>query len=418
MREVVVTGLGIVSPIGVGVDDCWAALEGGVSGVRVVPELAAAGHPIPIAGEVVNFEPKQYVKPRKALKVMSRETQLGFSAAELAWEQAALEGAGIAPERLGVLCGSNMFCPELPELAAAFNACRDGDGAFDENMWGPASMAEMFPLWLLKYLPNMVPAHIGIAHDLRGPSNSVVAGDTSGLLAVIESADIIARGAADVMLAGGVSSMLGMMDMMWHAGARLSRRIDEPARASRPFDANRDGTVGAEGAAILVLETREHAAARGVTALATLHGHGRTCEPSADAHQPTGRAIAAAISAALQSSQLSPSDVGVVVAQGTSTQLEDRIEAAAITETLGETPVTALKSYLGNAGAGAGAIELALAIVAARKGVVPATLNYDTPDPACPVNVSAKPRSLAAPTMVAINHRITGQAVALAASVD
>ncbi|MAT72330.1 MAG: 3-oxoacyl-ACP synthase [Planctomycetaceae bacterium] len=417
MREVVVTGLGLVTPIGVGAEAAWDAISAGRSGVRVVPELAEAGHPIPIAGTVVDFEPKQYVRPRKALKVMSRETQLGFSAAELAWEHAQLEGLEIEPERIGVLCGSNMFCPELGELAAASHACEDGAGQFDGDRWGDAAMSEMFPLWLLKYLPNMVPAHIGIAHDLRGPSNGIVAGDTSGLLAVIESADIVARGAADVMLAGGVSTMLGMMDVMWHAGARLSRRVDEPERAMRPFEAQRDGTVGAEGAAVLVLETREHALARGVEPLAVLRGYGRRCEPVADTHQPTGRGIEQAITAALQSADMQSADVGMVLAHGASTQVEDRAEAAGIAAALGDVPVTALKSYLGNIGAGAGAVELALGILAARAGVVPATLNYETPDPDCPVNVSAAERPARSASLVAVNHRMTGQAVALAVDV-
>lgn len=419
MREVVVTGLGLVTPLGVGAEAAWEALAAGRSGVRVIPELAEAGHPIPIAGTVIDFEPKQYVKPRKALKVMSWETQLGFSAAELAWEQAGLEDAGIDPDRLGVVCGSNQFCPELGELVEAFRQCTDDDGRFDGAKWGAAAMTEMFPLWLLKYLPNMVPAHIGIAHDMRGPSNGIVAGDTSGLLAVIESADIVARGAADVMLAGGVSTMLGMMDIMWHAGARLSRRVEEPERAMRPFESQRDGTVGAEGAAILVLETREHAAARGVEPLATLRGYGRCIEPAAAvSHQPAGDAVARAVRAALETADMQPGDLGMVVAHGSSTQVEDRAEAAGIAAAVGDAPVTALKSYLGNIGAAAGAVELALGIVAAREGVVPGTLNYETPDPDCPVNVSTQPRDLSNSSFVAINHRPTGQAVAVAASVD
>jgi 3-oxoacyl-[acyl-carrier-protein] synthase II len=216
-----------------------------------MPELATAAFPIPIGGTVENFDPKEFVKPRKALKVMSRESQLGFAAAEMAWAQAQLDGAGVDPDRLGVTVGSNMFCPELPELEPAYRAMDSGKtGKFDYSQWGNVGLREVFPLWMLKYLPNMAPAHVSIAHDARGPSNSIVAGDVSALLAIIEAADVVARGHADVMIAGGASSNLAMMDLVWHAGARRSRRVDEPHRASRPFDADRDGFVDAEGAAI------------------------------------------------------------------------------------------------------------------------------------------------------------------------
>ena len=414
MREVVITGMGIVSSLGIGLEAVLKALETGRSGVRTVPELAAANHPIPIAGDVVDFDAKAYVKPRKALKVMSRETQLAFAAAELAWDAARLEGCGVDPERLGVTVGSNMFCPEVVELDAAFHACKSGDGAFNLDRWGDRGLAEMFPLWLLKYLPNMAPCHVGIAHDARGPSNSVVAGDTSGLLAVIEAADVVARDHADVMLTGGASSMLGMMDVMWHAGARLSRSVAEPERASRPFDAKRDGIVGGEGAAILVLEAREHAVARGASILGAVRGYGRRHEDAAASHRPTGRSIRGAIAAALATADATAADVGCVSAFGASTENDDRIEAQAIAATLGDVPVTALKSRLGHAGAGCGAIELVAALASIRCGTVPATLNYETPDPACPANVAAQACSPRSPLLMALSHRITGQAVALA----
>ena len=282
MYEVVISGMGIVCPIGVGAEAVWASIERGRSGVRAVPELALAGAPIPIAGDVADFDPKEWVKPRKSLKVMSRETQLGFAAAEMAWTGAKLENAGVEPERLGVTCGSNMFCPEVPELAAACHASDAGGGKFDFSRWGNLGLREVFPLWLLKYLPNMAPAHVSIVHDARGPSNSIVAGDISGLLAIIEAADVVARGHADVMLAGGASSTIGWMDVLWHNGARQSRRVDEPERACRPFDADRDGWVAGEGAAIFVLETADHARARGVKPLARIAGYGRRYEPSID----------------------------------------------------------------------------------------------------------------------------------------
>jgi 3-oxoacyl-[acyl-carrier-protein] synthase II len=411
--EVVVTGLGIVCPIGIGADQVWASIEGRRSGVRAVPEMLDAQLPIPIAGDVADFDPKEFVKPRNSLKVMSRETQLGFTASEMAWADAGLEGASIDPDRLGVTSGSNMFCPEMPELAAACHASDSGDGIFDFKRWGNTGLREVFPLWLLKYLPNMAPAHVSIAHDARGPSNSIVAGDVSGLLALIEAADVVARGHADVMLAGGASSTIGWMDLIWHAGARLSHRVDEPERACRPFDADRDGMVGGEGAAMFVLETREHAEARGAKPLARIAGYGRRYEAATATYRPTGQSIAQAIEAAVAMAGVSKEAVGHVSAHGLSTEIDDRIEAEAIRRTLGDVPVTALKSYMGNVGATCGAVELALTLLGLQRGKVAATLNYETPDPKCPVNVVAELAAAKSPLALLLNHRTTGQAVSL-----
>jgi 3-oxoacyl-[acyl-carrier-protein] synthase II len=418
VHEVVITGLGIVCPIGVGAEAVWHSVRNRTSGVRSVPELVVAGAPIPIAGDVAEFDPKEFVKPRKSLKVMSRETQIGFTAAEMAWEHAQLEGAGVDPDRLGVTCGSNMFCPEVPELAAGCHASDAGNGQFDFTRWGNSGIREVFPLWLLKYLPNMAPAHVSIAHDARGPSNSIVAGDTSGLLALIEAADVVARGHADVMIAGGVSSTFAWMDLMWHGGARLSRRIEEPDRACRPFDADRDGMVGGEGAAIFVLETRTHAKARGIQPLARIAGFGRRYEPSADGYQPTGQSIQQAIQATLEMAGAKPGDVGHVNAHGLSTELDDRIEAQAIRATLGDVPVTAPKSFFGNIGAGGGAVELAVSLLGLQHDLVPPTLNYETPDPECPINVVAELSPSQKPTVLKLSHRTTGQAVAMLVEAD
>jgi 3-oxoacyl-[acyl-carrier-protein] synthase II len=403
----------MVAPIGVGGDAVWASILAGRSGVRAVPEYVEAGLPVFIAGDVADFDPKEFVKPRKSLKVMSRETQLGFAAAEMAWEHARLEGVDIDPDRLGVTLGSNMFCPEVPELAAACHASDSGGGRFDFTRWGKEGLREIPPLWLLKYLPNMVPAHIGIAHDARGPSNSIVAGDTSGLLAIIEAADVVARGHADVMLTGGTSSMIDWMDLLWHGGARLSHRVEEPERASRPFDAERDGIVGGEGAAVFVIETEQHALARGAKPIARILGFGRRHEPATESYQPTGRSIELAITAALEMAGASATDVGHLNAHGMSTDIDDRIEAQAIRKTLGNVPVTAPKSYFGNLGAASGAVELAISLLGLDRGVIPPSINYNTPDPECPVNVVTRTTPTRSKTVLALNHRTTGQAVAL-----
>jgi len=414
VHEVVITGIGIVCPLGVGRLDVWSAIERRQSGVRTLPWLEEAGFPITIGGEVPEFDPKQYVKPRKSLKVMCRETQLAFAATELAWADAALDEVKLDPERLGVVLGANLYRSELEDLTDLYRAT-DYQGEFDFTRW-KEGMREMYPLWMLRYLPNMAACHIGIAHDARGPTNSIVEGDVSALLTIIEAADVVARGHADVMLAGASSTMLSPVDLAWHAGARMSRNNGRPTEACRPFDADRDGAVWSEGATMFVLESRTHAQQRGVKPQASILGYGRRCEASSGSKKPTGQAIRQAIDAALAMSHVPASEIGHVNAHGLGTVEDDAIEARVIQLALGEVPVTAPKSFFGNLGAAGGAAELAISLLALEQGVVPPTLNFTRPDPACPVNVISEPQAARSPAMLALNHKITGQAVALVVS--
>lgn len=411
MQEVVLTGIGLACPLGVGRDAVWSAIENRQSGVRVIERLAATNYPTPIGGEVLDFQPKQYVKPRKSLKVMNRETQLGFTAAELAWADARLDDAALDPERLGAVVGTNIFRSKIGDVTEVYQAlARNGNSV--SAGWGEA-MREMYPLWMLKYLPNMTCCHIGIAHDMRGPINTIVEGNVSSLMAIIEAADVIARGHADLVIAGGASSMLSVVDLVWHGGAELSRNVSNPAAACRPFEATRDGTTTSEGAAMFVLESRAHAERRGASVQGKILGYGRRCEPCADSQKPTGQAIRQAIEAALEMGQLAVNEIGHVNANGLATVDDDVIEACAIKQTLGDVPVTAPKSFFGNLGAAGGAVELAVSLLGLQHGVVPPTLNYEQPDPACPVNVVGEAQPSRASTVLALNHKLTGQAVAM-----
>lgn len=402
----------MVCPLGIGNEAVWAAVEAGRSGVHTIERFAEAGLQPPIAGEVTDLDPKQYVKPRKSLKVMSRETHFGFSAAEIAWADAGLEGTSITPERLGVVVGANIFRSDLNELVASYRATSEGE-SFDFTQWGHAGMPELYPLWMLKYLPNMTACHIGIYHDARGPINTIVEGDVSSLLSVIEAADVIARGHADVMIAGATSSMLSLIDLCWHAGAGLSTRSDDPAGACRPFDAERDGTVASEGAGMFVLESRDHAEKRGARIRGRVSGYARRAEPSAMTQTPTGSAVRNSLAAAVERSRLAPEHIGHVSAHGLGSVEADAFEAQAIADVLGDVRVTATKSFFGNLGAAGGAAELVVSLLGAEAGVAPPTRNYETPDPRCPVNVSPEPVETPSKSVVAISHKCTGQAVTL-----
>lgn len=413
MGEVVITGVGVVSPIGVGREAFAAALAAGRSGVARIAQFDPSGLPVQIGAEIRDYDPKQYVRPRKSLKVMCREIQLAFGAAELAWEDAGLDAATVDPERLGVVLGSEFLYGELDELVAPYRSCLV-DGQFDFTRWGPHALSELTPLWMLKYLPNMAACHIGIAHDARGPCNSITLGEVSSMLALAEATRVIERGMADMMIAGGISSRLHPTPLVYRSNDELSHRNAEPERASRPFDAQRDGMVNGEGAAVVILESAAHAQRRGARALAQVRGASNRFQPGMpNAVLAPEIAIRASLAAALDEAQLAPSELGYVSAHGVSTVARDRSEARVIRELLGETPVTALKSYVGNIGAGAGALETVAAVLALEQRQIPATLNYEHPDPECPVNVVQEPRPLAQPSVALLSHNTTGQAAAL-----
>jgi 3-oxoacyl-[acyl-carrier-protein] synthase II len=409
-REVVITGLGIISPIGVGREAVWDAVANRRSGVRPVPHLASAGWLAPFGGEVVDFDPKQLIQPRKSIKVMCREIQLASAAAEMACQDAGLPQASLDPDRFGVIGAAGVLYCDLEELRIPFIEWLKQED-FDIYRWSRQAMGELYPLWMLKYLPNMPACHIGIRYDARGPNNTISLGDVSSLLAIAEAADVIRRDQADVMIVGGTGSRLNVTDFLWHGDARLaSNGTFEPAAVCRPFDLHRSGMVYGEGAAQIVLESGAHASARGAKPIARIAASATRCESSADRQRPTGDAIRRAIHSALSLARIEPSHVGHVNAHGNSTLEDDPAEARAIRHTLGDVPVTAPKSFFGNLGPGSGMVELAVSLLAIDRAVVPPTLNYETPDPDCPVNVVSEMLPTERGTFVKLNHNSTGQA--------
>ena len=386
-------------PLGIGRQEFWSALMSGRSGIGRATLIDADGTPTPLIGEVRNFDPKRYVANRKSLKVMARDAQLGMAAASLACQDAAIVPGKVDPQRFGVVLGADPIQSPIRETEASFGSCTV-DGRFDFSLWGTKALAACFPLSFLSVLPNMIASHVSIAHDARGPNNTIHHAEISSLLAVSEAASVIRRGAADVMLAGGASSQMHPMDFVrrWVTGG-MSPRRDGPETVVRPFDAGRDGQVWSEGAAVLVLEDRRHAEARGARILARVLGAAATCEPVRGYGQPHGDGLCRAMRQAMARSGVAPHDLGHVNAHGLSTPAADRIEAQALRRTAPDVPVTALKSYFGNLGAAGAALELAASVLSLGEGRVPATRNYDTPDPDCPIPVihgDAMPSSAAA----------------------
>ena len=206
-REVVITGIGIASPIGIGNEAVWKSLSEGRSGVRPLTIVDTGGLPVPFGGEVPDFDPKDHVRPRKSLKVMNRDIQLGVAAANQALADAGWETGATDPERFGVVFGCDFLHLDVEEMAPLYQACKSG-GTFRFDVWGQLSPRELFPLFLLKYLPNMPACHVAITQDVRGPSNTLCSGEVSSLLAIDEARRVIERDAADIMLCGGTGTRL------------------------------------------------------------------------------------------------------------------------------------------------------------------------------------------------------------------
>jgi 3-oxoacyl-[acyl-carrier-protein] synthase II len=409
----VITGLGVVSPIGLGRDAFWQSLATGTSGIALLPEFANGYVPSPIGGQIRDFDPKLYVTPRKSLKVMSREIQIGFAAARLALEESGLAAGMIDPERFGVVFGADMIYCDPAELEPPYRSCLAG-GKVDTALWGQRALGEMFPLWMLKFLPNMPACHIAIANDARGPNNSVLMGEASSLLALAEAVRLIERSLADVVISGGSGCRVHPMSWVCREEELMSQRYQEPERALRPFDADRDGSVFGEGSAAFVLESRRHAQARGRQPLARVVDYASAFEPPRRGVPVQGTATRAVIRQVLARAGVTPAEIDHVNANGLGTIAADRAEAQAIRDELGDVPVTAPKSFFGNLGAATGAVEMAASVLAFIHGQIPVTLNYERPDPACPVRiVHGQPATSSKPYALLLNQSTTGQSVAV-----
>ena len=372
-RRVVITGLGTINPLGHDAAATWDAVHAGRSGAGPITLFDAAGYETRIAAEVKGLDPVALFG-RKEARRMARMTQLALAAAGQALADTAL-GDGFDRARAGVVVGSGMGALDPIAEAAETLAAR-----------GPGRVSPFFVPMMLADTPAAI---ISIAHGLTGPNLAVYSACASGNSALGEAAAMIRRGAADLMLAGGTEAcVLPLALAGFGVMGAISRRNDAPERASRPFDAGRDGFVVAEGAAVLVLEAREHALARGAHIYGELLGYGS----SADAFHittphETGAGAAAAMAAALADAGLSPGDVDYVNAHGTSTPHNDRTETAAIKRVFGERayalPVSSTKSMTGHLLGAAGALEAILCLLALRDGLIPPTINYEQPDPDC-----------------------------------
>ncbi|MFO0877466.1 MAG: beta-ketoacyl-[acyl-carrier-protein] synthase family protein [Gemmataceae bacterium] len=391
MRRVVVTGLGVVAPNGIGKEAFWSACVEGRSGVGPIRAFDASGHPVKIAAEVPEFDINPYLPNphRKSLKIMGRAARFGVAASSLAVQDSGLELAQEDPERVGVVMGTGIVPMDLPEVAPILGPAYGEDGRLSFEEIGRQGQGKLAPLWILKYLPNMSAAHISLLHNAQGPNSTITTACAAGTQAVGEAFRLIARDDADIVLCGGADSRLDpLLILAYHALGALSMSERNPSEVSRPFDGQRDGFVLGEGAGVLILEELEHARQRGAEIYAEILGLGSSFDAyGVTKPDPDAGGATRAIRWALREARIDPSEVDYINAHGTSTRLNDQMETIAVKRTFDgrarRLPLSSIKSMIGHLIGAAGAVEACALALTLKQGVLPPTINQTTPDPVC-----------------------------------
>ena len=377
-RRVVITGLGTVNPIGNSIEDYWEGLKSGTSGIGRITNFDASDLPCQIAGEVKDFDPTEYMD-RKDARRAARSTQFALAATTQAVADAGLPSTMPEPERTGVMIGT-------------------GVGGVEQIIWTDHILREkgyrrLNPFQMPAGIPNIPAFQIAQTFQCLGPNNTTATACAAGTLAVGDGTEMIRRGAADIVISGGTEAIVFDVTI---AGFCAMRAIpfnynDKPEKASRPFDANREGFVLSEGAAILVLEDLDHALNRGARIYAEVAGHASSSDGyHVAALKPDGLGPVRAMRWAVEDAGLELNDVDYINAHGTSTTLNDSIETIAIKKLFGERayqiPVSSTKSMTGHAMGAAGALEAIACTLVVAHDIIPPTINYETPDPECDLN--------------------------------
>jgi 3-oxoacyl-[acyl-carrier-protein] synthase II len=413
-RRVVITGVGAVTPLGTGVDLFWQNLIAGKSGVRPIQAFEPDGIDYKFAAEVRDYDAAKFVKQRKTLKLMSRDIQLAMGGAALAVQDSGVDLEAIDKLKFGVNYGAGLIATELGEISGAVRVTANSSHHVDLKAWGKEGFGHLFPLWMLKYLPNMPACHISIAYDSQGPNNSITVGEASSTLAIGEAFRVMQRGTADTFIAGGTDSRIHPLSIVRLALLnRLTKRSTSPEAALRPFDHRRDGTVPGEGTAAIFMEEMNLARRRNAKIYGEIRGFGSACNPISPR-----QSIAQAMRSALKDAGIEAKDLGHISAIGISGILEDRDESLAIADVLGssvgDVPVVAYKSSVGSMSAASGAVELVASLLAVEHGQLPAVLNFEKSSDDMPkLRIVQKVEACPEKPFVALARSYSGQCAAL-----
>lgn len=401
--RVVITGLGAVSPLGLTVKQIWEGLCAGRCGISKITAFDPAGFDCKIAGQVPDYKIQQYVPKshRKAVKLMSKDIELAVVAANEALSDSGLitkgidpEKVNVNPERVAVNMGAGLISCDVVEMAPAV-AASIVDGSFDMRKWGKDGLELVTPLWLLKYLPNMLACHIGIIHDIEGPSNTITCAEVAGHIAIAEAAEVIARGSSDIALAGGAESKINPVLIMRQCLIKRTTTLhnNDPQNACKPFDADASGSVFGDGGGVVILENLDNASKRNAKIYAELVGTAQSAciNPVYEHIAPDGKGITIAIEKALAQANISPKDIDLIIPHGVGIPQDDLAEAKAIEAAIGgETkriPVWPTKSMLSNTGAACGGLDVVAAVCAMRDGLIPAAKNCTKKAAGCNLNI-------------------------------
>ncbi len=387
-RRVVVSGLGVINPLGHNVDTMWQALQESRSGVGPITVFDASGYPTTIAAEVKNWDVTKVGESLSDWEHCGRHTKFAVGAAKQAVAQSGILDSKLDPTRIGVYLGAgegNQNFGNFTQMVAA----AVGESAFNMSNFMRRGFELMNPREEMEQEPNMPAAHLAALFDAQGPNSNCLTACAASSQAVGEATELIRSGDADAMIAGGCHSMIHPFGLTgFSLLTTLSGRNDDPTRASRPFDRDRDGFVLGEGAAIVILEEYEHARRRGAPIFGEILGYGSTADAYriTDIH-PEGRGAIGCMRQAIADAKLNLDEIGYVNAHGTSTTVNDRTETLACKGVFGEraklTPVSSTKSMMGHLIAAAGATEMIVCMLAIRDGVLPPTINQENPDPDC-----------------------------------
>lgn len=389
-RRVVVTGIGWVTPLGWEIEAVWRRLLAGESGIGHISIFDARSFPTKIAAEVRGWDLSDVGEDPAEWKHQGRHTQFAVGAAKKAVADSGLLDGKLAPERFGVYTGCGEGQQDFHRFTQMMVSAIDkGGGALDLAEFTRVGLEKLDPLGELEQEPNMPSGHLATLFNAQGPNMNCLTACAASSQAIGEAVEIIRRGEADAMLSGGAHTMIHPFGVTgFNLLTALSTRNDEPQKASRPFDRNRDGFVLGEGSGMVVLEELERAKARGAKIYGEIRGFGSTADAFriTDTH-PEGRGAIACMKMAMADAGVRPDQVDYINAHGTSTTVNDKVESLAIREAFGEQayriPVSSTKSMMGHLIAAAGATELIICLLALRDNMVPPTTNYETPDPDC-----------------------------------
>jgi 3-oxoacyl-[acyl-carrier-protein] synthase II len=421
-RRVVITGVGCITPLGNNVKTLWSRLLEGDSGVGPTTLFDASNFPTRISAEVRDFDLADYGEDPEQWKHRGRHTRFAVGAAKQAVSDAGLSDARMEPTRFGIYLGSGEGQQDFGRFSQMMVSALAG-GELDVAAYTKKGLEILDPLAELEQEPNMPAGHLAGLFNAQGPNMNCLTACAASSQAIGEAAELIRRGDADVMLSGGAHSMIHPFGVTgFNLLTALSTRNDEPTKASRPFDKNRDGFVLGEGSGMLVLEELEHAKARGAHIYGELKGFGATADAFriTDTH-PEGRGADSCLQMALNDAGANLEDVHYINAHGTSTDVNDRVESLAIKKVFGErayrTPVSSTKSMMGHLIAAAGATELIICLMAIRDNVLPPTMNYETPDPDCDLDyIPNAARETRCDTAVSNSFGFGGQNISLVVS--